>query len=176
MSFLDFFVTFCFIGGAFCAAVVALHPNILYAAVALVGALLSVGGVYASLGADFLAAVQLIIYVGGIIVVILFAVMMSENIYKRKFIDGAKKMFVPAFFSILILVGLISVFLKTNWGELTEPTYTNTTKQLGLALTGPYALVFQYVAIVLLFGLIGAIVVARPHLHENNNNDKGSAQ
>ncbi|NCN26318.1 NADH-quinone oxidoreductase subunit J [bacterium] len=164
MSFLDFFVVFCFLGGVVCSAVVALHPNILYAAVALIGSLLAVAGVYASLGADFLAAAQLIIYVGGVIVVILFAVMMSESIYKRRFLDGVKKMFLPTILSIALMLGMFKLLVSTNWGELRIPNYENTTIRIGQALTGPYALIFEYVAIVLLFGLIGAIVVARPNI------------
>lgn len=65
MSFLDLFVGLCFLLGIGSALVVAFHPNILYAAIALIFSLISVSALYASLGADFLAAAQLMIYVGG---------------------------------------------------------------------------------------------------------------
>jgi NADH:ubiquinone oxidoreductase subunit 6 (subunit J) len=164
MTFLDLFVGACFLLGAFSAAVVAFHPNILYAAIALIFSLVSVGGLYASLGADFLAGSQLIIYVGGVIVVILFAIMMSENIYRIRFLEGAKKMAGPLFLAVVMLAGLLYLFKESSWGNLLIPLREPTTEIMGKALTGPYALVFQYVAIVLLFGLIGAVVVARPQI------------
>jgi len=171
MALVDVFVVFCFLLGASCAALVALHPNILYAAVALIGSLLAVAGLYGALGADFLAAAQLIIYVGGIIVVILFAVMMSENIYRSGFLDGARRVALPFICSVVVLAGLLKLFLKTPWPRVEVVQHQLTVDNIGRALVGPYALVFQYVAIVLLAGLIGAVVVARPSYQKT---DKGS--
>jgi NAD(P)H-quinone oxidoreductase subunit 6 len=162
MAIVDYFSIFCFLLGAISAVVVAFHPNILYAAVALIFSLLSVAGMYGVLGADFLAAVQLIIYVGGIIIVILFAVMMSENVYKKSHIAPLKSFLFAFFFSILILVALLKLIWGHSWSAVEQLARENTVEQIGRALVGPYALVFQYVAIVLLAGLIGAVVVARP--------------
>lgn len=174
MKLADFFVLICFLIGSISAALVAFHPNVLYAAMALVFALLSVGGLYGAMGADFLAGVQLIIYVGGIIVVILFAIMMSENIYRRKFMDVARSFVIPSLVSFVILAGLLHLVRVTPWGESGEKlAYLPTSESLGRALVGPYAIVFQYVSIVLLFGLIGAVVVARPHYHDHKDDKKG---
>ncbi len=163
MQLVDFFTLLFMLMGVVSAVLVAFHPNVLYAAVALVFSLLSVAGLYGVLGADFLAAVQLIIYVGGIIVVILFAIMMSENIYRARFRDAAGKFVIPTAVAALLIAGFLKLFhdakLETRAGLNAIPT----TEQMGRALVGPYALVFQYVAIVLLAGLIGAVVVARPH-------------
>lgn len=165
MSLADIFTLIFFVIGFVSALLVAFHPNVLYAAVALVGSLLAVSGLYGILGADFLAAVQLIIYVGGIIVVILFAIMMSENIYRTKFLDTAQKYLVPTVVSAVIVSALVSLILKTPWLGIKEVVEkTSTLEAMGKALVGPYALVFQYVSVVLLSGLIGAVVVARPDL------------
>jgi NADH:ubiquinone oxidoreductase subunit 6 (subunit J) len=166
----DYFVALMVIMGAASALLVAFHPNILYAAVSLIFSLLSVAGLYGALGADFLAAAQLIIYVGGIIVVILFAVMMSENIYRSKFIDNSGSFIFPFIFSCVILAGLWKLIDSTKWPrvESIDRSAVSTVESLGRALVGPYALVFQYVAIVLLAGLIGAVVVARPHHHQED--------
>jgi NADH-quinone oxidoreductase subunit J len=168
MAVVDLVTLCCFLVGAISAVVVALHPNILYAAVALVFSLLSVAGMYGVLGADFLAAVQLIIYVGGIIVVILFAVMMSENVYRNKFIAPLKSFLFPFFISTVILFALLKMILNNNWNPAETLTRDTTVEAIGRALVGPYALVFQYVAIVLLAGLIGAVVVARPQYGPNS--------
>jgi len=171
MHLLDLFVAACFLLGVVSSLLVAFHPNILYAAIALVFSLLSVAGCYAALGADFLAAVQLIIYVGGIIVVILFAVMMSENIYRARFLDGARRYFVPGLISFIVLAGLIRLLHETPWSRVADFDRVPTAASIGRALVGPYALVFQYVAMVLLAGLIGAVIVARPHYHNDKNHD-----
>jgi NADH:ubiquinone oxidoreductase subunit 6 (subunit J) len=163
MTLLDVFVCCCFLVGLGSAALVALHPNILYAAVSLIFSLLSVAGLYGALGADFLAGAQLIIYVGGIIVVILFAVMMSENVYRTRFLETARSFIMPSIASFVILVALLELIKKTNWITVEKLVHNPTTRNLGEALVGPYALPFQYVSIVLLSGLIGAVVVARPH-------------
>lgn len=164
----DVIVAACFLVGVVSAVLVAFHPNILYAAVALIFTLLSVAGIYGVLGADFLAAVQLIVYVGGIIIVILFAIMMSENIYKTRFLDGAVKFVVPMLAGILILATSLRAIFQTNWegvrAVLERPEQT--ARPIGLALVGPYALVFQYVVVVLLAGLVGAVIIARPNYQE----------
>lgn len=169
MTLVDFFVSAMFITGALSAALVAFHPNILYAAVSLIFSLLSVAGLYGALGADFLAAAQLLIYVGGIIIVILFAVMMSENVYQSKFLDQGGKFLFPGIAAAAVLLGLSKLIISTDWQrvDVVDRSAVSTVESLGHALVGPYAIVFQYVAIVLLFGLIGAVVVARPHHGEN---------
>jgi NAD(P)H-quinone oxidoreductase subunit 6 len=176
MALVDLFVVLCFLLGAICAGLVALHPNILYSAVALIGSLLAVAGLYGALGADFLAATQLIIYVGGIIVVILFAVMMSENVYRSGFLEGARRIFLPFVCSLVVLWGLLQLVVKTPWPRVESVQIQHTVDNIGRALVGPYALVFQYVAIVLLAGLIGAVVVARPSYQKSGktDSDRGS--
>jgi len=166
MAFVDFFVLICFLVGTLSAVLVAFHPNILYAAVALIFTLLSVAGLYGALGADFIAGVQLAIYVGAVVVVILFAVMMSAEIYKKSFWEGARKFLGPSVMAVLISVGLIKLIKLTTWERVEELNRVAITRHIGEALIGPYALVFEYVAIILLAGLIGAVVVARPEIGE----------
>jgi len=162
MTLVDLFVAFCFVLGAVAAFFTAFHPNILYGAISLIGSLVAVAGIYGALGADFLAAAQLIIYVGGILIVILFAVMMSEDIYKRRFFEGARKYIFPAIAAGVIFAGLARITLGADWSDVTKPDFEPTARAMGWALVGPYALVFQYVVVVLLSGLIGAVIIARP--------------
>jgi len=168
MAIVDLFTLICALLAVGSAALVAFHPNILYAAVALVFSLLSVAGFYGVLGADFLAAVQLIIYVGGIIIVILFAIMMSEHINRFRFFEGVKKFFVPSILAAFAMWGLLQLVNQVAWPHIEKLNAQPTTEAMGKALVGPYALVFQYVAIVLLSGLVGAVVVARPHHKEDS--------
>ena len=148
------------------ASLVAFHPNILYAAIALTFSLISVAGLYAVLGADFIAGVQLIIYVGGIIVVILFAIMMSENVYKNRFLDGARNYLAPLLFSGALFFVLMKLIAKAAIPVVLNPQRVPVTESIGNALIGNYALPFEYVALLLLVGLVGAVVVARPNYKE----------
>lgn len=172
MSLVDLFVGLCFVLGIFGAFFTAFHPNILYASVSLILTLISVAGLYGALGADFLAAAQLIIYVGGILIVILFAVMMSEDIYKRRFFQNAKKYILPTIFSGSIFAGLTKIMLSADWSGGSKPDFEPTSRAMGWALVGPYALVFQYVVIVLLAGLIGAVIIARPAIKMKNKSQE----
>ncbi len=173
MALVDLFVALCFllgIGGAFFTA---FHPNIMYAAISLIMTLVAIAGLYGALGADFLAAAQLIIYVGGILIVILFAVMMSHDIYKDRFMAGAKKYILPASASFVIFAGLAALVGKMDWAGNTVPDFEPTARAMGWALVGPYAVPFQYVVIVLLLGLVGAVVIARPSIkHEDDEGNQ----
>lgn len=167
MAIVDIFVLICVLAGLFSAAGVAFLPNILHAAIALIFSLLSVAGVYGALGADFMAAIQLIIYVGATIIVILFAIMMTPDIYEKRFIEIVPKLFVPTLLGSSFLAALWYVINKTSFTLMTAtPAREPITTNMGRALIGPYALVFVYVSIVLLFGLVGAVVVARSSKEE----------
>lgn len=145
-----------------CAFLVALLPNILHAVIALIGCLFTTAALYAVLGADLLAALQVMVYVGGTIVVIIFAVMMTPDLYKNKFIERAGKYFFPTL--VCSILGACFWYIYMQSASIlpkAELVRFAITKKMGLALVGPYALLFEYVSVVLLFGLLGAIVIAR---------------
>lgn len=174
MKLIDLFTLLLGVGAVVTSSIVAFHPNILYAAISLTFTLISVAGFYVVLGADFLAAVQLIIYVGGIIVVILFAIMMSENIYRARFLDQARKYFVPIIFSTALFWTLFKLIAKTQFSLTADPVRGPISSSVGVALTTLYALPFEYVALFLLVGLVGAVIVARPDYKEIQHADEGS--
>ena len=171
MTLLDIFALLGGICAVLTGALVAFHPNILYAAIALTFSLLSVAGLYAVLGADFIAGAQLIIYVGGIIVVILFAIMMSENIYRTRFLDNAGKYFAPLIFSSFLFYVLMRLIARANFSLVANPVRVPVTGPIGEALVSTYALPFEYVALLLLVGMVGAVVVARPDYKEEHHSD-----
>lgn len=172
MTFVDLFVLACVFVGIVSGILTALHPNILYAAISLVFTLLSVAGLYGALGADFLAGVQLAIYVGATVVVILFAIMMSHDIYKSKFKDSVSKLVFPGIVAVGVFVILGYYLNLSKWNVLEKLHRVPVTADMGRALIGPYALPFEYVAMVLLAGLIGAVIVARPALHSPKKEEK----
>lgn len=168
MNLVDLFAVVAGLVAVVSAGIVAFHPNILYAAISLTFSLLSVATLYAVLGADFVAGAQLIIYVGGIIVVILFAIMMSENIYRTRFLDNARRYLAPIVISSLLFIVLLKLIAKAAIPLMQNPQRMPLSEPIGKALIGAYALPFEYVAVFLLVGLIGAIVVARPNYKEKH--------
>src|SRR3990170_8633091 len=105
------------------AAVVAFSPNIIYSAFSLLGTFAGVAGLYVFLGADFVAGVQVLIYVGGILVLILFAVMLTHRITDVEITNRAAGR-IPA----LIIVGvffalLVQTVRETSWVKVKEVAY-----------------------------------------------------
>jgi len=176
MQIIDIFALVAGLLAVLSSSLVAFHPNILYAAIALTFSLLSVAGLYAVLGADFIAGVQLIIYVGGIIVVILFAIMMSENIYRARFVDNAKRFLAPLIFCGLLFFVLMKLISKASFPLVQNPQRLPISDAIGQALTTAYALPFEYIALLLLAGLVGAVIIARPEYKETHYEDDGASK
>lgn len=142
------------------AAGVALLPNILYSAFSLLGTLGGVAGLYLLLGADFVGVVQLMVYVGGILVLILFAVLLTNRIGELRLSNLSAGLLatVPALTALMAL--LFRVIGETRFA-VAESAPAPTTARLGDALLREYLLPFELISLVLLLALVGAMVVAR---------------
>jgi NADH-quinone oxidoreductase subunit J len=137
------------------------NRNIIYSAFFLLFTFFGVAGIYVLLGADFVAIVQLIVYVGGILILLLFGVMLTNKITNVEIKTGTINLY-PAVIGVGILTGsLIAALVNTTWrvspGDNTLPT----TKSLGLLLMNEYVLIFELLGIILLIALIGAASIAR---------------
>jgi NAD(P)H-quinone oxidoreductase subunit 6 len=148
------------------AALVAFSRNIIYSAFSLLGAFAGVAGIYVFLGADFVAAVQLLIYVGGILVLILFAVMLTHRITDVKITNRAAGQ-IPALAIVGVLAGLlVQTIRQTPWAKAKEVLYTPTSAKIGDLFLDSYLLPFELASLVLLAALIGAVVLARKEIRE----------
>lgn len=148
------------------ALVVAFSRNIIYSAFSLLGTFAGVVGLYVFLGADFVAAVQLLIYVGGILVLILFAVMLTHRITDVEITNRATGR-IPA----LIIIGILVYFLidtirETPWAKAKEIVYQPTTAKIGDLFLENYLLPFELASLVLLAALIGAVSLSRKEIKE----------
>ena len=143
------------------AAVMVFARNIIHNAVGLLFALVGVAGIYVMLGADFIAATQLLIYVGGILVLLLFGVMLSQRVTGVEMRTGALRV-LPA---ILVCAGvaaiLIRLVLGNPWKILTASEMPPTVRNLGNLLMTDYLIPFEIVSILLLAALVGAAFIAR---------------
>ena len=142
------------------AILVAILPNILYAAVALLFSFAGVAGLYVLLSADFLAATQVLVYVGGIIVLLLFAVFLSNRIAEAK-ITNPTHFRLPAAAICLVLFGVLSYAVSTPYA-VRKGVYLPTTADIGELLMTRYLLPFEVVSVLLLAALIGAALLSRP--------------
>ncbi len=148
------------------AMMVAFSRNIIYSAFSLLGTFAGVAGIYIFLGADFVAAVQLLIYVGGILVLVLFAVMLTHRITDVEITNRAAGR-IPA----LIVVGalvylLVQTVRETPWVKAKEIIYAATTSKIGDLFLDSYLLPFELASLVLLAALIGAAVISRKEIKE----------
>lgn len=146
------------------ACVVAFSRDIIYSAFALLGVFAGVFGLYVMLSADFVAIIQLIIYIGGILILILFAVMFTTKVEtatgRRQLINRAMRP-VTAFIGVVIFGALISrSLLKGGFGE-TGGLFSPTTASIGSKLLQEYLLPFEIASILLVLVLVGAVVLAR---------------
>lgn len=151
------------------AAGVAFARNIVYSAFALLAAFAGVVGLFAFMSADFLAVVQLMVYVGGILVLILFAVMLTNRITDTQ--RSNPSMHVPMGLAMLTLVTttLIAAVAGHDWPTKPTPPYAPTTALIGDALLGPYLLPFEVAGILLLAALLAAVVVARKEIKDEDD-------
>ena len=151
-------------------AVVAL-PNVVHAAFSLMVTLFSVAGLYVFLRADFLAATQVIVYVGGILVLILFGVLMtSSKLVMKVNIEVSKwQMFGGIIVSSALFVVLSLLTFETPWNVLSEVVNSSdsTVEQIGIAiLQKKFLLPFEVASIILLIALIGAVFISRTEEQE----------
>lgn len=139
---------------------VAFAPNILYSAFSLLGTLVGLAGFYLLLGADFVGIVQLLVYVGGILVLILFAVLLTNRIGELKITNLSTGLFLGAVAAIALLLLLLRA---TGGGvfPVTETAAAPTTQRLGDAFLREHLLPFELASLILLVVLVGAMVIAR---------------
>jgi NADH-quinone oxidoreductase subunit J len=143
------------------AAVVVFSRNLIRSAFALLFTFFGVAALYVFLGADFLAAAQMVIYVGGILVLLLFGVMLTHKLYDLK-LKSETFQFTPAVVVVLAVFGILAAFmLRTHWHTGGQNPSTPTTTAIGELLMQDYILPFEAASVLLLVALIGAAMIVR---------------
>jgi len=143
------------------AAVVVLARSLIYSAFALLFAFFGVAGLYVLLGADFLAATQLLIYVGGILVLLLFGVMLTHKLYDLD-LRSEVTQFLPGLFVCAGTFGLLALTaVKTRWATGPGRPPAATTADIGRLFMGSYLLPFEAASVLLLVALMGAAMIVR---------------
>ncbi|MDD8018117.1 MAG: NADH-quinone oxidoreductase subunit J [Bacteroidota bacterium] len=153
------------------AAVVVFSRNIVYSAFSLLFTFFGVAGIYVLLNADFLAITQLLVYVGGILVLILFGVMLTTNVVSVEIKTGTMQT-LPATIIVALLAGLLGgIVWTTDWfvgKRLSEVTSQTTSKEIGTALITTHVLPFEIASVILLVAIVGAAMMARRERSNTN--------
>ena len=137
------------------------NRNIVHSAFFLLFTFFGVAGIYVMLGADFVAIVQLIVYVGGILILILFGVMLTNKIVNVEIKTGTIHA-LPASIVVGLFTGAIgAAVLNTKWNVVESSDPVPATAAIGSMLINEYALIFELLGILLLIALIGAASMAR---------------
>ncbi|MFC1477479.1 NADH-quinone oxidoreductase subunit J [candidate division KSB1 bacterium] len=152
------------------AGIVVFAKRITYAAFALMLSLLSIAALYVFLSADFLAAVQLILYVGGILILLLFGVLLTHKITSVKITTKSGQRILGTATAGALFAILVELIRRGNWRLLTEEDmyYLPKTAEIGEKLMTDYLLPFEVASILLLVALIGAMFIVRAESKSEN--------
>ena len=134
--------------------------NVVHAALYLVVTLAMVGGTYLLVAAEFLAWVQVLIYVGAIVVLVLFSLMLTKAPIGRDTLDNQQKV-AAGFVGLGVLAGLVFLIQDQFGGKPPVPLRHTTTVQVGTSIFRGFVLPFEVVSVLLLAALVGAVVIAR---------------
>src|SRR5262245_30322827 len=143
------------------AAVVVLARSLIYSAFALLFTFFGVAGLYLLLGADFLAATQLLIYVGGILVLLLFGVMLTHKLYDLDLKSEVTQFWPGVFIAVGLVVVLFATARRTEWVTATPRPPAPSTEAIGKMFLGQFLLPFEAASVLLLVALIGAAMIVR---------------
>lgn len=146
------------------AIVVVFSKNVMISAFSLLFTLFGIAGLYVLLNADFLAITQIMIYIGGILVLIIFGVMLTTRIsgidVKSGSIGTVQKV-IAALLSGIFLIALVIIFMSTKWYLADIKPHDSTINDLGNEILTNYLLAFEAASILLLIAIIGAALIAR---------------
>lgn len=144
------------------ALAVVLSKNLFHAVLWLALALTGTAGVFLLLDAEFLAAVQLLLYAGGIVTIMVFAIVVTERLVGERITQTNRRIVAGA----LVVVALAGTLVTTIWRQpltAARPALTgDITRSIGEAVMTRFVLPFELLALLMLAGLMGAIYFARP--------------
>jgi NADH-quinone oxidoreductase subunit J len=141
--------------------------NIMYSAIALFVTLFSIACLYILLRADFIAVTQLMVYVGGILILLLFGIMLTHKITSVDIKTSNLNLIPSIIFTVGITSIIIFIMLTTNWRNTAPMKNETTVNEIGRLLLTNYLLPFEIASIVLLVALIGSAMYARKNKEKN---------
>lgn len=143
------------------AGVVVFSNKLIYSAFSLLFTFFGLAGLYVLLGADFIAGAQVLIYVGGILVLLLFGVMLTSRVTEVKLRQESLQRVPSALIVLGVFIVLGRMVLGTPWATAAGHPFQSTVAEIGTLLMTDFLLPFEVVSILLLVALVGAAFIAR---------------
>ena len=140
---------------------VVLTPNLFHAVLYLAAALVATGLVFLLLEQPFLFAVQLLLYAGGVVTIVVFAIMLTERLVGERIRQTSRHLVNGAIVSAAIFVGIVGFLLRAPQVPVRPGVEADATISIGRALVGPFAVTLELLGILLVTALLGALYFAR---------------
>jgi NADH-quinone oxidoreductase subunit J len=144
------------------ALAVVLTKNLFHSVLWLALALTGTAGVFLSLEAEFLAAVQLLLYAGGLVTVVVFAIVVTERLVGERLSQTSRGLVGGGLLAGALLVLMLMLIGDAALAPVRPPLQAEMTRLMGDAILTRFALAFELLAVLLLTALVGAIYFARP--------------
>ena len=147
-----------------CALSTIYHRNPLYSAISLVGVFLSLSCIYVTLAAPFIAVVQILIYAGAIMVLVVFVIMLLNLDEERRTSKLNYLYLAGGFLGVVLLAQTLFIFYavkKTPQAEINAAETVGKTMSIGRAMYTQYLLPVEIVGVMLLMAIIGGVVLSR---------------
>ena len=150
-----------------CGCIVVFSRNIVHSGFSLLGTFTGVAGFYGLLSAHFLAAVQILVYVGGVLIVILFAIMLTRDIQNVSDSNPTQGFLPATLLGLIIATTLIFIALDYPWQTKPLAEVSPSVPLIGNALLDKYLIPFEVLSLLLLAALIGAVMLVRKEIKED---------
>lgn len=137
--------------------------NVFHAALLLIVCLLALAGIFVLYNAEFIAVTQILIYAGGVLVLIIFGVMLTSRMAGKQLVVKNQYVFGATFISLFLATLLLVLFSTQNFYEQAgtpQISTHNSINQIGILLMSDYALAFEVSGVLLLVALLGAAITA----------------
>lgn len=139
-----------------------LSRHIVNAALCLLGALAMMAGIFVLLHADFLAVAQVVVYVGGIVVILIFGVLLTSRRQEDLIVRQHQMPVLAASLSLSLCIVLLTIIALAVWPLSPPRDLPGTTRPIGYLLLQNYILPFEFASVTLLAALVGASYLVRP--------------
>ena len=141
---------------------VVLSKNLFHSVLWLALGLVSTAGVFLLLDAEFLASVQVLLYAGGVITVVVFAIVVTEKLVGERLSAVSRRMAVGGLLSAGLLAVLIKIIGKADVNVQMDEATADFTRWMGISLLTQHAVAFELLAVLLVAGMLAATYFARP--------------
>jgi NADH:ubiquinone oxidoreductase subunit 6 (subunit J) len=144
------------------AVAVVLTKNLFHSVLWLALTLTGTAGIFLTLDAEFLAAVQLLLYAGGVVTIAVFAIVVTERLVGDRITQTSRQIFSGLIIAGAVLVGLLTFILRAPLSRPRPPLAGDLTRAIGEAVLTRFVLSFELLGMLFLAALLGALYFARP--------------